>query len=240
MTNHVFFNGDMEYRSIKDWPESERPRERLLSAGAGNLSTAQLLAIILRTGGKDKSALGLARELLVQFNGLKDIEDASVAEFSNTKGMGNAKIAQLKAAFQLGRRLLQNEAGDAVKIPSFRNSQEVYEYYRPRFYGLKKEKFLCALLDIKNRVFKETTVSDGTLTSSLVHPREVFRYAIKEAAVSVLFVHNHPSGDPSPSRDDIDITKRLIETGKIIGIKVLDHVVVSDGEYVSLMEKGYV
>jgi len=240
MTNHVFFNGDMEYRSIKDWPESERPRERLLSAGAGSLSTAQLLAIILRTGGKDKSALGLARELLVQFNGLKDIEDASVAEFSNTKGMGNAKIAQLKAAFQLGRRLLQNEAGDAVKIPSFRNSQEVYEYYRPRFYGLKKEKFLCALLDIKNRVFKETTVSDGTLTSSLVHPREVFRYAIKEAAVSVLFVHNHPSGDPSPSRDDIDITKRLIETGKIIGIKVLDHVVVSDGEYVSLMEKGYV
>ncbi|MBI5098692.1 MAG: DNA repair protein RadC [Nitrospirae bacterium] len=230
----------MEYRSIKDWPESERPRERLLNAGAGNLSTAQLLAIILRTGGKDKSALGLARELLVQFNGLKSIEDASVAEFSNTKGMGNAKVAQLKAAFELGRRLLQNEAGDAVKIPSFRNSQEVYEYYRPRFYGLKKEKFLCALLDIKNRVFKETTVSDGTLTSSLVHPREVFRYAIKEAAVSVLFVHNHPSGDPSPSRDDIDITKRLIETGKIIGIKVLDHVVVSDGEYVSLMEKGYV
>lgn len=240
MINHVFFNGDMEYRSIKDWPESERPRERLLNAGAGNLSTAQLLAIILRTGGKDKSALGLARELLVQFNGLKSIEDASVAEFSNTKGMGNAKVAQLKAAFELGRRLLQNEAGDAVKIPSFRNSQEVYEYYRPRFYGLKKEKFLCALLDIKNRVFKETTVSDGTLTSSLVHPREVFRYAIKEAAVSVLFVHNHPSGDPSPSRDDIDITKRLIETGKIIGIKVLDHVVVSDGEYVSLMEKGYV
>jgi DNA repair protein RadC len=240
MSNHVFFNGDMEYRNIKDWPESERPRERLLSAGAGNLSTAQLLAIILRTGGKNKSALGLARELLVQFNGLKSIEDASVAEFSNTKGMGNAKIAQLKAAFELGRRLLQNEAGDAVKVPSFRNSRDVYEYYRPRFYGLKKEKFLCALLDIKNRVFKETTVSDGTLTSSLVHPREVFRYAIKEAAVSVLFVHNHPSGDPSPSRDDIDITKRLIETGKIIGIKVLDHVVVSDGEYVSIMEKGYV
>jgi len=240
MRNHVFFNGDMEYRSIKNWPESERPREILLTAGAGNLSTAQLLAIILRTGGKNKSALGLARELLVQFNGLKSIEDASVAEFLNTKGMGNAKIAQLKAAFELGRRLLQDDTSDALKVPSFRSSHDVYEYYRPRFYGLKKERFLCALLDIKNRVFKETTVSDGTLTSSPVHPREVFRYAIKEAAASVLFIHNHPSGDSSPSKDDLDITKRLIETGKIIGINVLDHVVISDSNYVSIMEKGYV
>ena len=240
MTNHVFFSGDMEYRSIKNWPESERPREILLTAGAGNLSTAQLLAIILRTGGKNKSALGLARELLVQFNGLKSIEDASVAEFSNTKGMGNAKIAQLKAAFELGRRLLRDDTTDALKVPSFRSSHDVYEYYRPRFYGLKKERFLCALLDIKNRVFKETTVSDGTLTSSPVHPREVFRYAIKEAAASVLFIHNHPSGDSSPSKDDLDITKRLIETGKIIGINVLDHVVISDSNYVSIMEKGYV
>ena len=238
--NHVFFNGDMEYKSIKNWPESERPREILLTAGAGNLSTAQLLAIILRTGGKNKSALGLARELLVQFNGLKSIEDASVAEFSNTKGMGNAKIAQLKAAFELGRRLLQDDTSDARKAPYFRSSHDVYEYYRPRFYGLKKERFLCALLDIKNRVFKETTVSDGTLTSSPVHPREVFRYAIKEAAASVLFIHNHPSGDSSPSKDDLDITKRLIETGKIIGINVLDHVVISDSNYVSIMEKGYV
>jgi len=230
----------MEYKSIKQWPEDERPRERLLRFGAYGLSTAQLLAIILRTGDKNKSALELGREILTNFNGLKAIEDASPYEFSKIKGIGNTKIAQLKAAFELGRRLLQNEAGDAVKVPSFRNSHEVYEYYRPRFYGLKKEKFLCVLLDIKNRVFKETTVSDGTLTSSLVHPREVFRYAIKEAAASVLFVHNHPSGDPSPSRDDLEITKRLIETGKIIGINVLDHVVISDGEYVSIMEKGYV
>ncbi|MBI4847872.1 MAG: DNA repair protein RadC [Nitrospirae bacterium] len=229
----------MEYGSIKGWPESERPRERLLSLGAGSLSTAQLLAIILRTGGKEKSAVGLARELLLQFNGLKEIEDASVAEFSKTKGIGNAKIAQVKAALELGRRLLQDEAGNALVKLSFTNSREVYEYYHPKFYGLKKERFLCAMLDAKNRVFKETVVSDGTLTSSLVHPREVFRYAIKEAAASVLFVHNHPSGDPTPSRDDIDITKRLVETGKIVGINVLDHVVVSDGRYTSIMEKGY-
>jgi len=230
----------VEYKSIKKWPEDERPRERLLKFGAHSLSTAQILAIILRTGGQEKSAIGLAREILMRFSSLKDIEDASPAEFSGIKGMGDAKIAQLKAAFELGRRLLQSGAEDNLLTPSFKNSRQVYEYYLPRFYGLKKERFLCAMLDNKNRVFKETIVSDGTLTSSLVHPREVFRYAIKEAAASVLFIHNHPSGDPNPSRDDISITKRLIETGKLVGINVLDHIVISDGRYMSLLETGYI
>jgi DNA repair protein RadC len=229
----------MKYKSIKKWPEDERPRERLLKFGAEGLSTAQLLAIILRTGGRDKSALELARELLLHFKSMKEMEDASVAEFSKIKGMGTAKIAQLKAAFELGRRLLQNKDSNLSKMPSFKNSKEVYEYYRPKFYGLKKERFLCVMLDAKNRVFKETVVSDGTLTYSPVHPREVFRSAIKEAAVSVLFIHNHPSGDPTPSRDDISITQRLIKTGEIVGISVLDHIIVGDGRYLSLMEKGY-
>ncbi len=229
----------MQYQSIKNWPEDERPRERLLRFGADELSTAQLLAIILRTGGRNKSALELAREILVKFNNLKEIEDASIAEFSELKGIGAAKIAQIKAAFELGKRLIANEKRNTSQQPCFKNSGQVYTYYMPKFYGLKKEKFLCTLLDTKNRVFKETTVSEGTLTSSLVHPREVFRYAIKEAAASVLFVHNHPSGDPSPSRDDIDITKRLIETGKIIGINVLDHIIIGDGRYLSLVESGY-
>ena len=229
----------MQYQSIKKWPEDERPRERLLRFGADELSTAQLLAIILRTGGRNKSALELAREILVKFNNLKEIEDASIAEFSELKGIGAAKIAQIKAAFELGKRLIANEKRNTSQQPCFKNSGQVYTYYMPKFYGLKKEKLLCTLLDTKNRVFKETTVSEGTLTSSLVHPREVFRYAIKEAAASVLFVHNHPSGDPSPSRDDIDITKRLIETGKIIGINVLDHIIIGDGRYLSLIESGY-
>jgi len=229
----------MQYQSIKNWPEDERPRERLLRFGADELSTAQLLAIILRTGGRNKSAIELAREILVKFNNLKEIEDASIAEFSELKGIGPAKIAQIKAAFELGKRLIANEKRNTSQQPCFKNSSQVYTYYMPKFYGLKKEKFLCTLLDTKNRVFKETTVSEGTLTSSLVHPREVFRYAIKEAAASVLFVHNHPSGDPSPSRDDIDITKRLIETGKIIGINVLDHIIIGDGRYLSLIESGY-
>jgi len=230
----------MENNSIKKWPEDERPRERLLKSGSGALSTAQLLAIILRTGSKDKSAIELAREILLKFEGLKEVEDAALAEFSEIKGVGSAKVAQIKAAFELGKRLMQSQGDDASPNPSFRNSREVYDYYRPRFYGMKKEKVLCALLDTKNKVFKEIVVSDGTLTSSLVHPREVFRYAIKEAAASVLLIHNHPSGDPSPSKDDINITKRLVETGKLIGINVLDHIIISDGKYLSLLEQGYV
>ena len=229
----------MEHKSIKEWPEDERPRERLLKVGADGLSTAELIAIIIKTGGRDKSALELAREVLMHFSSLKEVEAAAVAEFTNIKGIGSAKIAQIKAAFELGRRLLKSDQDTGLTSPMFRNSREVYEYFRPGFYGLKKERFLCALLDTKNRVFKESIVSEGTLTSSLVHPREVFRDAIKEAAASVLFVHNHPSGDPTPSRDDIDITKRLVETGKVIGINVIDHIVIADGTYLSLMEKGY-
>jgi len=230
----------MGKNSIRKWPEDERPRERLLKSGSGGMSTAQLLAIILRTGSRDKSALELAREILLKFESLKEVEDASLAEFSDIKGVGSAKIAEIKAAFELGKRLMQSRSDAALPNPSFRNSREVYDYYRPRFYGMKKEKVLCALLDTKNKVFKEIAVSDGTLTSSLVHPREVFRYAIKEAAASVLLIHNHPSGDPNPSSDDIHITKRLVETGKLIGINVLDHIIISDGKYISLLEQGYV
>ncbi len=230
----------MEYKSIKDWPEDERPRERLLRFGASGLSTAHLLAVILRTGGRGKNALELARELLSHFNDLKEIEEISEAELKEINGIGKAKLAQLKAAFELGRRLLQCGDGNMSLMPSFKNSSDVFNYYRPRFYGMKKERFLCAMLDTKNKVFKETVVSDGTLTSSLVHPREVFRSAIKEASASVLFVHNHPSGDPTPSRDDISITERLVETGKIIGIEVLDHIIISDSKYLSLFENGYI
>lgn len=230
----------MEYQSIKSWPEDERPRERLLKFGADELSTAQLMAIILRSGSREKSALELARELLTKFSSVKEIESASLAEFSKIKGIGSAKLAQLKAAFELGRRLMSSEAEDGSGKPSFKTSREVFDYYRPKFFGLKKERFLCALLDTKNRIFKETVVSEGTLTSSLVHPREVFRSAIKEASASVLFLHNHPSGDTTPSRDDITITDRLVQTGKIVGIEVLDHIIISDSGYLSLFEQGYI
>ena len=152
------------------------------------------------------------------------------------KGMGNAKVAQLKAAFELGRRLLEEPRR---KGPVFSSGHDVYLYYQ-RLRNLKKEVFLCAMVDAKNRMFKDCRVSEGTLTHSLIHPREAFRDAIRESAASVIFVHNHPSGDPSPSREDIFITERLANAGEIVGIKVLDLVIIGDGKFTSLMEKGYI
>ncbi len=226
----------MGYQSIKKWPEGERPRERLLKYGADNLSDAHLLAIILRTGGGGKSAIDLAMEILNSFSDLKGIENASAVEFICFKGMGSAKIAQLKASFELGRRLLEEPR---KKGPVFSSGHEVYLYYQ-RLKNLKKEVFRCAMLDAKNRMFRECRVSEGTLTNSLIHPREAFRDAIKESAASVIFVHNHPSGDPSPSREDICVTERLVNTGEIVGIRVLDHVIIGDENYTSMMEKGYI
>ena len=227
----------MGYQSIKKWPEGERPRERLLKYGARTLSDAQLLAIILRTGGGGKSALDLAMEMLNSFENMRDIEQAAVPEFSGFKGMGSAKIAQIKAAFELGRRLLGESN---AKGPQFLSGNDVYLYYSQLLSGIKREVFHCAMLDAKNRIFRDSRISEGTLTNSLIHPREAFRDAIKESAASVIFVHNHPSGDPAPSREDILITERLVDAGDIVGIKVLDHVIIGDGRFTSMMEKGYI
>ncbi len=222
---------------VKDWPRSERPRERLLRHGAESLSDAQLLAIILRTGGGGKGVLALAMELLDKFKGLTEIDCASLCDLADVKGLGTAKIAQLKAAFALGRRLM----GESLEgNTAFSSSRMVYSYYAPRFKNLKKEVFLSLLLDTKNRLIREVKVSEGTLTHSLIHPREAFREAVRESAAAVLFVHNHPSGDPEPSRDDIAVTERLKATGDIVGINVLDHVIIGEGRYVSLREKGIV
>jgi DNA repair protein RadC len=227
----------MAKQSIKTWPEGERPRERLLLHGAEHLTDAQLLAIILRTGGGGKSALDLALELLQTFENLRGIDHASCGEFGSFKGMGNAKVAQLKAAFELGRRLL----GEPVKRgPAFSSGSDVFAYYHQRLKDIRKEVFYCAMLDAKNRMSKDYRVSEGTLTNSLIHPREAFKNAIKESAASVIFVHNHPSGDPRPSREDIIVTERLISAGEIVGIKVLDHVIIGDNRYTSMMEEGYI
>lgn len=223
---------------IKNWPENERPRERLIKHGAESLSDAQLLAIILRTGGTS-GVLNLAIELLDRFKSLRDIDSASISELSSIKGLGTAKIAQIKAAFELGKRLMGEFNEDR---PSFNSSLNVYSYFAPRFKNYKKEIFMAILLDSKNRLIKEKEydkVSEGTLTSSIVHPREAFKEAIRESAASVIFVHNHPSGDPSPSQDDITITERLKKAGEIIGINVIDHVIIGDGKYISLKERGF-
>jgi DNA repair protein RadC len=227
----------MGHISIKDWPEGERPREKLLKDGAHSLTVAQLLAIILRTGDGGKSALDLAIEILNTFEELRKIEMASFTEFSSIKGMGKAKITQLKAAFELGRRLAEEPF---IRGSAFSSGHDVYSYYHGRLKNLKKEVFYCLMLDAKNRILKDYRISEGTLTNSLIHPREAFKDAIKESAASVIFVHNHPSGDPGPSREDILITERLVTVGDLIGIRVLDHIIVGDGKYMSMREKGYI
>lgn len=227
----------MSSSKIKNWPEGERPAERLLKYGPERLSDAQLLAIILRTGGK-KGVLTLALELLDNFKSLRDIDSASITALSSIKGIGAAKTAQIKAAFELGKRLM-SESFEGMPLLS--SSKNVYSYFAPRFKNLKKEIFISLLLDAKNRLIKEKEydkVSEGTLTKSLIHPREAFREAIRESAASVIFIHNHPSGDPSPSSDDYAITERLKKAGEIIGISVLDHIIIGDGKYVSLREQG--
>lgn len=222
---------------ITHWPENERPRERLLKYGAENLSDAQLLAIILRTGSGEKGVLALAIAILDTFKSLMSIDAAAVAELSSIKGIGAAKIAQIKAAFELGKRLM-GESSDGK--PVFSSSHAIHAYFSPRFKNFKKELFMAVLLDAKNRFLRECRISEGTLTGSLVHPREAFREAIRESAASIVFVHNHPSGDPAPSRDDIAVTGRLKSAGEIIGIQVIDHIIIGDGRYVSLRERGVV
>jgi DNA repair protein RadC len=220
---------------VREWPENERPRERLIRHGGAALSDAQLLAILLRTGNGDHGVMELAISLIDTFKNLGNIESASISALSSIKGIGPAKIAQIKAAFELGRRLMAESGSNR---PVFSSATAVYSSLAPLFKNMKKELFLCLLLDAKNRLIKEVRISEGTLTNSLIHPREAFKEAIKESAAAVIFIHNHPSGDPAPSRDDIAVTERLKQTGEIVGIPMLDHIIIGEGTYCSLKEKG--
>jgi DNA repair protein RadC len=225
------------YQTIKDWPEEDRPREKLLAKGAQALSEAELLAIILRNGNAStgESAIDHARLLLNQFGGLKGIDEASLAEISAVKGIGPAKVAQLKACLEIGKRIGGQKWHTGAPLHS---AADVYHHFRENLGREKREQFYVVLLNNKNRKLREVKVSEGSLTASLVHPREVFNPVIRESAAGVIFVHNHPSGDPAPSAEDIDITKRLKEVGDVMGVRVLDHVVIGHDRYFSFNEKG--
>jgi len=221
---------------INHWPPGERPRELLERMGAATLSEAHLLAVVLRTGGAGRAtALDVGRELLREYRGLSGLDRATVAELKGIPGIGLAKAASIKASFELGLRLA-SAAGEPPR--RFSASREVADYFRPRLLNLPKEVFITALLNGRNELVREVTVSVGCLTSSIVHPREVFHAAVRESAAAVLFVHNHPSGDPTPSGEDHRLTERLVEAGRILGIRVLDHVIVARRGYVSLLEGG--
>ncbi|OGQ83275.1 MAG: hypothetical protein A3F90_10820 [Deltaproteobacteria bacterium RIFCSPLOWO2_12_FULL_60_19] len=222
---------------MKAWPEEDRPREKLFARGAEALSEAELLALLLRTGNAStgESAVDHARLLLNHFQSLKGIDDASIPELSAIKGIGPAKSAGLKACMEIARRLRQKkwEVGDAL-----RSSEDVFRHFGERLVKEKREIFYVVLLNNKNRKIREVKISEGSLTASLVHPREVYNPVIRESAAAVIFVHNHPSGDPTPSPEDLEITRRLKEVGEVMGIRVLDHVVVGHDRYFSFSDRG--
>lgn len=221
---------------LRDLPREERPRERMLQYGAQALSHAELLAILLRTGTRSESAIMIAQRILAQSGGLRGLADSGVEELVEIKGVGPAKAVQLKAAIELGRRMVASRLSESVVIRSPRDAAELLT---EQLRYLQKEHFVCLFLNTKNVVIAQETLSIGSLNASIVHPREVFRAAIKYSSASIVCAHNHPSGDPAPSPEDIAITKRLVESGQIVGIDVLDHIVVGDGRFVSLKEQGF-
>jgi len=221
--------------TIHDLPAAERPRERLQKYGAESLSAPEIIALILGRGIAGESVMVTAQRLLGRFGSLGGIAGASVEELTQVKGIGLAKASQLKAAFELANRL---ESPAAAEKPLVKTPEDVAGLVTGRLKGKKKEYFLAILLDTRSRLIKVSEVSIGSLDASVVHPREAFKEAISASAPSVIFTHNHPSGDTTPSEDDIKLTRRLAEAGEIMGIDVLDHVIIGDKAYLSLKREG--
>lgn len=222
-------------RSIKAWPRHERPRERLLDVGPGALSDAELLTVLLPTAIAGTGALDQSRALLATFGSLRALLDAPTRALSATPGIGPARAAMLQAVGELARRY---GARRLVRSAPLRTSGEVYRHCAERMSGLRKEEFHVILLDGKNRPIKDVRISEGSLTASLVHPREVFVPVIEESAAAIVLVHNHPSGDPTPSAEDVAITRRLRQVGELMGVEILDHIVIGDGCFASFADEG--
>ncbi|PAE42182.1 RadC family protein [Bacillus sp. 7884-1] len=221
---------------IRDFPQDERPRERFIQNGPESLSNHELIAILLRTGTKDESVLQLSNRLLTNFEGLRLLKAATLEEMTEIKGIGQAKAIQVLAAVEIGRRIANLNYTDRYVI---RSPEDGANYVMNDMRFLSQEHFVCLYLNTKNQVLHKQTIFIGSLNASIVHPREVFREALKRSAASIICLHNHPSGDPAPSREDIEVTKRLVECGKMIGIDVLDHLIIGENKFVSLKEKGY-
>lgn len=220
---------------IERWPSAERPRERLYWKGPEALADAELLALQLGSGTRGKSAVDVAREMLATYGSLADLAGREVAELARQQGVGPVKAARLAAAFELTRRLRARLPGTRTLLST---PSEVYAAFAPLMEDLRREVFRVALLDAQNGLLRDCVVSEGTLSASLVHPREVFKPAILESAASVVLLHNHPSGDPTPSREDLSLTRRLVECAKLLDLPIHDHVIIGRGRFASLAERG--
>ena len=219
------------------WPEYDRPRERLYAHGPEALADAELLALQLGSGTRGHTALDVAREMLSTYGSLGEVASREVVELARQRGVGPARAARLAAAFELTRRLRSRTPGQRATLGT---PAEVYAAFGPLMEDLKREVFRVALLDAQNGLLRDRVVSEGTLSASLVHPREVFKPAIVESAAAVILLHNHPSGDPTPSREDVRLTRQLAECARLLDLRLHDHVIIGRGRYVSLAERGLI
>ncbi|SCS28073.1 RadC family protein [Staphylococcus caeli] len=221
---------------LNDLAHNQKPRERLLSHGASHLSHAELLAILINTGSKGYSSLDIANELLKSVTNLKELKHLSLNDLNKVKGVGIYKSLILKAAFELGERMHSGSIDDKIQVTS---PKDVADFMMGKMEHLTQEKFIALFLNSKNIIIKQKTIFVGTLNSSIVHPREVFSEAVKCASNAIIVLHNHPSGDTTPSEEDIKTTDRLRICGNVLGIEVLDHIIIGDHTYLSMVEEGY-
>ncbi|PWI59008.1 RadC family protein [Sulfoacidibacillus thermotolerans] len=221
---------------MAELPTEERPRERLLQSGAQNLSTSELLAIVLGTGRRGESAIAVGERVLSHVGGLRELLDVQVTELRQVSGVGAAKAATILAAIELGHRLHVTAEALPQKIAS---PEDAARYLMEKLRFLRKEHFVTIHLDTKHQILGEEVVSIGSLNASIVHPREIFKTAVKRSAAAIICAHNHPSGDPTPSQEDIEVTRRLAAAGAILGVEVLDHIVIGDKRFISLRERGH-
>jgi len=220
-------------KTIKELPKVERPREKLMQYGPEKLSNSELLAIILRSGTKEENVIELANKILKRFSA-NELPNLTYNDLKDYPGLGPAKACEIVACFELGKRLLKDKKAEIYLTP-----KDVWEQLKD-LHGLKKEHFVIFYLDSRNQEIKREIISVGSLNASLVHPREVFEPAVRNLAAQVILAHNHPSGDPEPSEDDLEMTKRLVEAGKILGIEIVDHIIITKTGFLSFKEKGVI
>lgn len=225
------------YFMIKEMPDLERPREKMINHGSHMLSNAELIAILIGSGNKKQNAIELSREIISSFGGLIALTDITYEELVSIRGIGNAKACNILAALELNKRVAAFSIKKKMKITS---PNDICNIFMDGLRYEKKERFIIVLLNTKSEIISKEVISVGNLNSSIVHPREVYKYAIKKSAASIVFIHNHPSGNPKPSNNDKNITKRLVEVGDIIGISVLDHIIIGNDVYFSFKEHNLI